>query len=71
MARKLDTGGLLAPGQILTPEEVARLFHTHPKTVTKWAIAGKFPEGTVFWTPGGHRRYRAEGIAPFLNGTSR
>jgi excisionase family DNA binding protein len=35
--------------------EVAALFHVVPKTVTRWAHAGKL--GFVR-TPGGHRRYR-------------
>ncbi|MEI7930910.1 MAG: helix-turn-helix domain-containing protein, partial [Actinomycetes bacterium] len=26
---------------LLTPAEVAALFHVDPKTVTRWAVAGK------------------------------
>jgi excisionase family DNA binding protein len=49
--------------RLLSPGEVAAIFRVHPKTVTRWADAGKV------WstrTPGGHRRYsRAEfGTAP-------
>jgi excisionase family DNA binding protein len=43
---------------LLTPSEVARIFRVDPKTVSRWAIAGKI--GSVR-TLGGHRRfYRSE-----------
>jgi excisionase family DNA binding protein len=38
----------------LTPAEVARLYRVDPKTVTRWAKAGRL---TFYWTLGGHRRY--------------
>ena len=41
---------------LLTPAEVAALFRVDPKTVTRWAKAGKL---TSIRTLGGHRRYRA------------
>ena len=41
--------------QLLTPSEVAALFRVDPKTVTRWAKAGKL---TSIRTLGGHRRYR-------------
>ena len=40
---------------LLTPREVAELFGVDPKTVTRWAKAGKL---TAIRTLGGHRRYR-------------
>ena len=40
---------------LLTPSEVATLFRVDPKTVTRWAKAGKL---TAIRTLGGHRRYR-------------
>ena len=40
---------------LLTPAEVAALFRVDPKTVTRWARAGKL---TSLRTLGGHRRYR-------------
>lgn len=43
--------------KLLTPGEVAKRFRVDPKTVTRWAKAGKLP-CTI--TPGGHRRYPAE-----------
>lgn len=44
--------------RVLTPAEVAKLFKVDPKTVTRWAKAGRL---TSFRTPGGHRRfYEAE-----------
>ena len=40
--------------QLLTPGEVALMFRVDPKTVTRWASAGRI--GSVR-TPGGHRRF--------------
>lgn len=40
---------------LLTPAEVAALFRVNPKTVTRWARAGKI---TAIRTLGGHRRFR-------------
>lgn len=44
---------------LLTPAEVAALFRVNPKTVTRWARAGKI---TAVRTLGGHRRFRAAEI---------
>jgi len=44
---------------LLTPAEVAKLFRVDPKTVTRWAKAGKL---TAIRTLGGHRRYRQSEI---------
>jgi len=41
--------------ELLTPREVADMFRVDPKTVTRWAKAGKL---TSLRTLGGHRRYR-------------
>jgi excisionase family DNA binding protein len=51
---------------LLTPAEVAALFRVDPKTVTRWAKAGKL---SSIRTLGGHRRYRAEEVRRFLEGT--
>ncbi len=40
--------------RLLTPAEVASLFRVDPKTVTRWAKAGKL---SSIRTLGGHRRY--------------
>lgn len=45
--------------QLLTPAEVAALFRVDPKTVTRWAQAGKIPS---LRTLGGHRRFRRTDI---------
>jgi excisionase family DNA binding protein len=39
---------------VMTPAEVAKLFSVDPKTVTRWAKAGKLSSTR---TLGGHRRY--------------
>jgi excisionase family DNA binding protein len=43
-----------ADERLLTPAEVAALFRVDPKTVTRWAKAGKL---SSIRTLGGHRRY--------------
>ena len=52
---------------LLTPAEVAALFRVDPKTVTRWAKAGKL---SSIRTLGGHRRYRADEVQKFLDGAS-
>lgn len=51
------------PERLLTPGEVAQMFRVDPKTVTRWAKAGKL---TSVRTLGGHRRYRAAELAAVL-----
>ena len=50
--------------KLLTPAEVASLFRVDPKTVTRWAKAGKL---TSIRTLGGHRLNMGDGYA--LHGT--
>lgn len=52
-----------ARDELLTPSEVASLFRVNPKTVTRWARAGKI---TAIRTLGGHRRFRRSEIEQFL-----
>ncbi|MFZ9926941.1 MAG: BldC family transcriptional regulator [Candidatus Nanopelagicaceae bacterium] len=49
--------------KLLTPSEVASLFRVDPKTVTRWAKAGKL---TSIRTLGGHRRYRESEVRNLL-----
>jgi excisionase family DNA binding protein len=49
---------------LLTPAEVAKFFRVDPKTVTRWAKAGKL---TAIRTLGGHRRYRQSEVHNLLN----
>ncbi len=49
----------------MTPTEVAALFRVDPKTVTRWAKAGKLSDVT---TPGGHHRFRRAEVLALLNG---
>jgi excisionase family DNA binding protein len=51
--------------KLLTPGEVAELFKVNPKTVTRWARAGKI---SAIRTIGGHRRFRADEVRAFLDG---
>jgi excisionase family DNA binding protein len=50
---------------LLTPAEVAEMFRVNPKTVTRWARAGKI---TSLRTLGGHRRFREAEIRALLEG---
>ena len=50
--------------ELLTPSEVAAMFRVNPKTVTRWARAGKI---SAIRTLGGHRRFRASEIQKFLD----
>jgi excisionase family DNA binding protein len=52
-----------AGGRLLTPGEVAALFRVDPKTVTRWASAGRI---SSIRTPGGHRRFREAEIRALL-----
>jgi excisionase family DNA binding protein len=49
--------------RLLTPAEVAAMFRVDPKTVTRWAKAGKL---SSIRTLGGHRRYRESEIKGLL-----
>ena len=48
---------------LMTPAEVASLFRVDPKTVTRWADAGKL---TAIRTLGGHRRYLEQEVQVLL-----
>jgi excisionase family DNA binding protein len=50
---------------LLTPAEVAAMFRVDPKTVTRWAKAGKL---SSIRTLGGHRRYRETEVRKLLAG---
>ena len=54
-----------ASGALLTPSEVATLFRVDPKTVTRWATAGKI---SAIRTLGGHRRFHEDEVRQLLGG---
>ena len=54
--------------KLLTPAEVASLFRVDPKTVTRWAKAGKL---TSIRTLGGHRRYKESEVKSLLTSISK
>jgi excisionase family DNA binding protein len=59
-------GGVVDTGdRLLTPGEVAALFRVDPKTVTRWAAAGRI---SSIRTPGGHRRFRESEVRALLDG---
>lgn len=47
------------PENLLTPKEVAEVFRVDPKTVTRWAAAGKLK---AIRTKGGHRRFKVREV---------
>lgn len=49
--------------RLMTPGEVAAVFRVDPKTVTRWAAAGRI--GSIR-TPGGHRRFREVEVRALL-----
>jgi excisionase family DNA binding protein len=55
---------MTTPEPLLTSGEVAALFKVGPKTVTRWAAAGRI---SSIRTPGGHRRFRESEIRALLN----
>jgi excisionase family DNA binding protein len=54
---------MMAEHELLTPGEVAQMFRVNPKTVTRWARAGRI---SSIRTIGGHRRFQASEIQRFL-----
>lgn len=60
-----SSAGSSAPGALLTPSEVATMFRVDPKTVTRWAKAGKL---SAIRTLGGHRRYSEAEVRSLLSG---
>mgnify|MGYP001557947189 CR=1 FL=1 len=49
--------------KLLTPAEVAAMFRVDPKTVTRWAKAGRI---SAIRTLGGHRRYKESEVRAAL-----
>jgi excisionase family DNA binding protein len=49
--------------RLMTSGEVASVFRVDPKTVTRWAAAGRI---SSVRTPGGHRRYRESAVRAAL-----
>ena len=54
----------MTDNELLTPSEVAEMFRVNPKTVTRWARAGRI---SAVRTLGGHRRFRAAEIRQLLD----
>ncbi len=55
----------MSTDQLLTPAEVAAILFVDPKTVTRWARAGKID---AIRTPGGHRRYLRSDVQAIMSG---
>ncbi len=60
----MNPGGTMDPRErLMTPGEVAALFRVDPKTVTRWAAAGRIHS---IRTPGGHRRFLESEVQALL-----
>ncbi len=64
---QVNLSRIAAQERLLTPAEVASLFRVDPKTVTRWAKAGKL---TSIRTLGGHRRYKESEVKALLKSIS-
>jgi excisionase family DNA binding protein len=64
-ASRREEGAVDTGDRLLTPGEVAALFRVDPKTVTRWAAAGRI---SSIRTPGGHRRFRESEVRALLEG---
>lgn len=64
MTATVGQNGQQVGERLLTPGEVAALFRVDPKTVTRWATAGRI--GSIR-TPGGHRRFREAEVQALLS----
>jgi excisionase family DNA binding protein len=67
LSASTSLSGAGAQENLLTPAEVATLFRVDPKTVTRWAKAGKL---TSIRTLGGHRRYKESEVKELLKTTT-
>lgn len=52
---------------LVTPGEVASLFRVDPKTVTRWAAAGRISDDDQVRTMGGHRRFKKARVWSLYN----
>lgn len=50
---------------LMTPLQVAQLLRVDPKTVGRWADAGRI---SSFRTPGGHRRFLESEVRALIHG---
>lgn len=50
----------------LKPGEIAFIFKVDVKTISRWAHDKRFPDGAIFRTLGGHRRFHAWAILQVL-----
>jgi excisionase family DNA binding protein len=55
------------PDRLLTPGQVARMFHVDRQTITRWAATGRL--GSIR-TPGGHHRFRETEVNGLLADTA-
>ncbi len=67
MTAPLGPVARLTGDRLMTPGEVAVLFRVDPKTVTRWAKAGRL---SSVLTPGGHRRFWQSEVRALLGNGS-
>jgi excisionase family DNA binding protein len=65
MSTTIIGGWDFSAGQLMTPGEVAQAFRVDPKTVERWAKAGKLAS---IRTLGNHRRYSRQQVEHIMTG---
>jgi hypothetical protein len=55
--KKALVNGDLKTVKSMTPLEVATLFRINGRSVLRWVMENRIPDGAFFRTPGHHRRY--------------
>ena len=53
--------------EVVTPGEIGDLFRVNSKTVSRWALAGRFQKDDIVRTPGGHLRIKKEAVKRLWN----
>ena len=61
----------VAPDDLLMPGELARILRVDRRTISRWDSKGKFAQGEVIRTAGGHRRIRGSALLAMLATASR
>lgn len=62
-ARRAQSTVELLQNELLTKDQVARIFQNHPNTIDKWVSKGDFPQGVSF---GGQKLWPTEALKSLI-----